>query len=153
MKLLFNLGLAMLLFVSTAMAQNVTDIQGIGPAYAEKLKAAGITKQSQLIDACAKKADRDKLAATTGLSSANLLKWSNRAELATVKGIGPQYAELLQSSDVQSVKELAQRNPDNLLATLKATNKEKKLTGKDPTKANVTSWIKNAKAMKSKVQE
>jgi predicted flap endonuclease-1-like 5' DNA nuclease len=135
-----------------AQPKKLSDIEGIGPAYQQKLEAAGIKTPAQLYDAAAASKDRAKLAEKSGISATLLLKWVNRYDLARVKGIGTQYADLLEVAGVDSPKELARRNADNLLEALTKTNTEKKLVRKLPTKAQVEEWIKNAKSVTSKVE-
>ena len=50
------------------------------------------------------------------------MKWTNRADLARVKGIGEEYADLLEVAGVDTVPELAQRNAANLTAKMAECN-------------------------------
>ena len=134
-----------------AQPKKLADIEGIGPAYQKKLEAVGIKTPAQLYDAAAASRDRAKLAEKSGISATLLLKWVNRYDLARVKGIGTQYADLLEASGVDSPKELARRDADNLLEALTKTNAEKKLVRKLPTKAQIEEWIKSAKLVTTKV--
>ena len=52
---------------------------------------------------------RKELAEKTGISESVILKWVNMADLFRVKGIGKQYAELLEKAGVDTVKELRTR--------------------------------------------
>ncbi|HPN35378.1 MAG TPA: DUF4332 domain-containing protein [bacterium] len=123
---------------------NIKDIEGIGPAYAEKLKPAGITTVSALLTKGAGPQDRRNLEAATGISHELLLRWINHADLMRVKGIGPEYAELLEAAGVDSLPELAQRNAENLHPAMMACNGEKKLVRRPPSLKQVKSWIKQA---------
>jgi predicted flap endonuclease-1-like 5' DNA nuclease len=136
----------------SAQKKKITGIEGIGPAYAAKLEQAGIKTQGDLLAAGGTRTGREQLATRTGISSVLLLKWVNRADLARVKGIGTQYADLLEAAGVDSPRELARRNPANLLAALKKANEEKKLVRQLPTQTQVESWIKAAKELKSPVE-
>lgn len=138
--------------VAVAQPKKLADIEGIGPAYQQRLEAAGIKTPGQLYDAASSRKGRDQLAEKSGVSSTLLLKWVNRYDLARVKGIGTQYADLLEATGVDSPKELARRNANNLLDALKKVNDEKKLVRKLPTKSQVEEWIKNAKAVSSKIE-
>ena len=79
------------------MAYKIVDIEGIGPVYAEKLNAAGIVNADQLLEKCAATAGRKALEEETGISGKRILTWTNHADLYRVKGIGPQFAELLEA--------------------------------------------------------
>ena len=139
-------------FVSFTQPKKLADIEGIGPAYQKKLEGAGVKTPAQLYDAAAPRKGREELAQKSGISATLLLKWVNRYDLARVKGIGTQYADLLEAAGVDSPKELARRNADNLLEALAKLNNEKKLVRKLPTKTQVEKWIKNAKAVSSNVE-
>ncbi len=125
----------------------LTDIEGLGPAYAEKLAAVGVHSQRQLLACCAKATGRNELAKTSGLSKKRIMEWVNRADLARVKGIGEEFADLLECSGVDTVPELAKRRPDNLYARLWEVNHEKHLTKRTPSMNQVIAWVSEAKTM------
>lgn len=128
------------------MAQ-IADIEGIGEVYAKTLAEKGVTTTEALLEKCATPADRQKLAAETNLSGKLILKWANRADLARIKGIGSEYADLLEAAGVDTVPDLARRNAGNLYQALVATNEEKKLVRKIPTENQVTDWVSQAKSL------
>lgn len=81
-----------------------------------------------------------------GISEDVLLELGNRADLGRIKGIGPVYSDLLEFAGVDTVAELAQRNPDNLFARLQevaAHHHVRRL----PTAAEVADWIAQAKQL------
>src|SRR5580700_11721238 len=104
---------------------HINEIEGIGPSHTKKFAEVGVTTVEHLLKAGATPKGRKDLATKTGFHEHHLLKWVNQADLFRVKGVGRQYAELLQASGVDSVKELAQRRPDHLHAALKASNDKK----------------------------
>ena len=124
--------------------QKIEEIEGIGPAYAEKLAAAGIADTDGLLQACCDRGGRKKVAEQTGLSESQLLKWTNMADLFRIKGVASEYAELLECAGVDTVKELATRNASNLAAKLAEVNGEKKLTRRVPSEKEVSDWISQA---------
>jgi predicted flap endonuclease-1-like 5' DNA nuclease len=133
------------------MAQ-IEDIEGIGPQYAEKLRAAGIASAEKLLDSGATAKGRDELATKTGISSKLILTWVNHADLFRIKGIAGQFSELLEAAGVDTVPELAQRNAENLQSALAKANEEKKLSKTTPSLKQVTDWIAEAKALPKVVQ-
>jgi predicted flap endonuclease-1-like 5' DNA nuclease len=133
------------------MAQ-IEDIEGIGPQYAEKLKAAGITSADKLLEAGATAKGRDELATQTSISSTLILRWVNHADLFRIKGVAGQFSELLEAAGVDTVPELAQRNAENLQQALAKTNEEKKLAKSTPSLTQVTNWITEAKTLPKIVQ-
>ena len=129
------------------MSYKIDEIEGIGPAYAEKLAAAKIVTTDDLLDKCCTPAGRKEVAETTGIGEAVILKWSNMADLMRVSGIGPQFSELLKAAGVDTIKELRTRNAANLAAAMKEVNDEKKLARTSPPEATVSKWVEGAKSM------
>lgn len=122
-------------------------IEGIGETYQAKLKAAGVTSVGKLLETGATKAGRAKLVEAADVSDKLLLKWVNHADLMRIKGIGGEYAELLEAAGVDTVPELAGRRADNLFAKMNEVNEAKKLVRKMPVEAQVEGWIAQAKAL------
>jgi len=146
------LGLALNTPSLLAQTGTLSDIEGIGPASVEKLATAGVKTPKDLLKAGGTPDGRAQLSQKTGISTDHLLKWVNRADLSRVKGVGPQYADLLEASGVDTPKELASRNADNLVASMTKTNAAKHLVHQVPSASQVDGWIKNAKTLKPMVE-
>jgi predicted flap endonuclease-1-like 5' DNA nuclease len=125
----------------------IAKIEGIGPSYAEKLAAVGITTTRGLLDRARDPKGRKTLAAETGLDEGRILKWANMADLMRVKGIGEEYSELLEAAGVDTVKELKTRKAENLAAKIAEANAAKKLVRAVPGPKLVARWIDNAKTL------
>jgi predicted flap endonuclease-1-like 5' DNA nuclease len=119
-------------------------IEGIGESYEMKLKGAGVTSVEGLLEACASKKGRGDLAKKTGITEKLILKWANHADLVRIKGIGGEYAELLEAAGVDTVPELAKRKPEKLLAKMVEMNEAKNLVRKMPAQKQVEGWIQQA---------
>jgi predicted flap endonuclease-1-like 5' DNA nuclease len=124
----------------------VVEVEGIGPAYAEKLEAAGVESTDALLAQAGSSAGRMKLAEATGISSTLLLEWCNHADLMRLSGVGSEYADLLEAAGVDSCAELASRNAENLAARMAELNEQKKLVRRAPNTSMVSTWIAEAKA-------
>jgi len=122
-------------------------IEGIGEVYAAKLKEIGIKTTEQFLERAATRKDRKELAETLGISEKLILKWANRADLFRIKGIGEEYSDLLEAAGVDTVPELAQRNPENLYQKLLEVNAEKKLVRRPPSLKQVANWVEQAKEL------
>jgi len=129
----------------------IREVEGIGPVYAEKLAGAGIVTTEELLKAAGHKAGRRALAAETGISETMLLEWVNRADLMRIKGVGSEYGDLLEAAGVDTVRELARRNPENLHAALLEANERKHLVRRVPSLADVRSWVAMAKTLDAAV--
>ena len=125
----------------------IMEIEGIGEAYAAKLGAIGITTTGQLFERGATAKGRAAIAAESGVREELILRWVNHLDLERVKGIGWEYADLLEVAGVDTVPELAQRNPENLHAKLVAVNAEKDLVRRLPSESQVQTWVAEAKTL------
>ncbi|MFO1038100.1 MAG: DUF4332 domain-containing protein [Geminicoccaceae bacterium] len=125
----------------------IAEIEGIGASYAGRLTAAGIRSTAALLAACADPKGRKATATKTGIDDAKLLKWANMADLMRIKGVGRQFAELLEAAGVDTVKELKHRKADALAQKCAEVNKAKKLTRAVPNATRVAAWIEQAKAL------
>ena len=105
----------------------IEDIEGINKAYGKKLRGMGIGSVAKLLEHGGTRKGRETIAKECDLSPKRVLEWVNHADLYRVKGIGSEYSDLLEAAGVDSVKELAQRKPENLYEKLKEVNDQKKL--------------------------
>ena len=94
---------------------------------------------------------REEIAEAAGISHDLVLKWVNHVDLFRIKGVGSEYADLLEVAGVDTVVELATRNPENLFAALESVNEEKKLVRKLPVLNQVQDWVEQAKGLPRKI--
>lgn len=126
------------------MDYNIIDIEGVGELYAAKLRNLGINTAQQLLERCAKPSGRNKLAEETNISGKLILKWTNHADLYRIKGVGPQFAELLEASGVDTLKEFRHRKAANLYTKMCEVNEAKNLTGRVPSESELQRMIDEA---------
>lgn len=129
------------------MAYKVVDIEGIGPTYAEKLGTIGIITTGDLLEKGATKKGRIAIADQTSIPESLILTWVNHSDLFRIKGIAGQFSELLEAAGVDSVKEFATRNPENLHVKLVETNEKYGLSGKVPSVETLQEMIAQAKEL------
>lgn len=122
-------------------------IEGVGEAYLGKLSAAGVTTVESLLKQGSTPAGRKDLEKKTGIRHDLILEWVNHADLFRIQGIGEEFSDLLEEAGVDTVAELAQRNPANLHATLVNCNGEKKLVRRLPSEKQVAAWVEQAKSL------
>jgi predicted flap endonuclease-1-like 5' DNA nuclease len=133
------------------MDYKIIDIEGIGDVYAPKLIAAGIKKVSELLEKCAAPKGRKELAEETGISEKLILRWTNHADLFRIKGVGPQFAELLEAAGVDTVKEFRHRVAANLQPKLEEVNAARHICGRVPALIEVERMIALAKELEPKM--
>ncbi|MEP9353952.1 DUF4332 domain-containing protein [Xanthobacter sp. KR7-65] len=129
------------------MSYPIITIEGIGAAFAEKLKGAGITTTEHLLERAKTPKLRKELAAAIGLDDSRILKWANMADLMRIKGVGEEYSELLEAAGVDTVKELKTRVAANLTKAMAEANAARKLVRALPTESMVEKWIAQAKEL------
>ena len=125
----------------------VIDVEGIGPTYAGQLEGVGVKTTDDLLARGATPKGREELETASGIGHALILKWVNRVDLYRINGIGSEYSDLLEVGGVDTVPELAQRNPANLTETLAEANAARNLVRRLPTVVLVTDWVEQAKAL------
>jgi predicted flap endonuclease-1-like 5' DNA nuclease len=69
-----------------------------------------------------------------------------------IKGVGSEYADLLEAAGVDTVPELGQRNAANLTEKLAEINAAKNLVRRVPTAAEVEAWVAEAKTLPRAVE-
>jgi len=121
--------------------------EGIGPVYGEKLKKNGIRSVESLLQKGASANGRKELEVKTGIGHALILEWVTLADLFRIKGIGEEYSNLLEEASVDTVVELAQRNPENLYQKMIEVNQQKHLVRRPPSLKSVKSWVREAKTL------
>ena len=125
----------------------IIDIEGIGPIYARDLSKIGIRTTEALLKRGASPKGRQEIEEASGIGHKLILEWVNLADLYRIKGVGSEYSDLLEEAGVDTVVELAKRDPDNLLAKMLEINKIANLVNKLPGRKQVAKWVKQAKTL------
>ncbi len=133
------------------MSKEIQSVEGIGPKYAELLVQEGINTTDKLLEVACSKSGRKELAEKTSINETIILKWVNMCDLFRINGVAGQFAELLEGAGVDTVKELRNRNADNLAEKMAAVNKEKHLYKTSPSSTTVSKWIEQAKTLEPMV--
>ncbi|MFX0021933.1 MAG: DUF4332 domain-containing protein [Candidatus Hermodarchaeota archaeon] len=125
----------------------IVEIEGIGAKYSKTLEKAGLSSVEDLVSFDSVKIK--SLSATTNISEKLIDKWAEHADLMRIGGVGPEYADVLNQIGVDSVKELAQRNPKNTLERIMKLDQEKPdVFRKPPRLEEIEEWIEEAKEIK-----
>ncbi len=114
----------------------LTDLPGVGPAEAERLRAAGVPSPEWLC----REAESDglgALAAATGLDSDDLARAWEVSDLALHKGMGVSVALAFAQVDVRRAEDLIGRDVDQLYRALAET-------GVPVRRAQVAVWVRAA---------
>ena len=125
----------------------ITDIDSIGPVYAEKLKQYGVFTTVDLLKKAGSRKGRLELRDKLEVNERHILGWLCLAELFRINGVGPEYAHLLEQAGVDTAPELAMRNPQSLHAKMVEVNEEKQLVRRLPSLEDVQRWVKEAQRL------
>jgi predicted flap endonuclease-1-like 5' DNA nuclease len=129
------------------MSRSIEDLKTIGPGVAASFKSAGIRSTGKLLRAAKDPKGRKALAAKTGLDEKCILRSANMADRMRIKGIGEDYAVLLEAAGVDTVRELKYRNPRNLAKAMADANTKRKLVQLLPSEKAIERWIEHAKRL------
>ena len=122
-------------------------IEGVGPAVGARLRSAGVRGTGTLLKKGATKSGRAEIARIVGLDEGRVLKFVNHCDLMRVRGVGGEYAEILEAAGVDTVPELATRNAGNLARRMAEVNAEKRLVRLVPSEKRVADWIGQARGL------
>jgi predicted flap endonuclease-1-like 5' DNA nuclease len=122
-------------------------VEGIGALYAGDLRRAGIRSTKSLLERGSTPRGREEIARASGIGSALILEWVNHVDLFRIKGVGEEYADLLEEAGVDTVVELAQRVPDHLHGKMLEINRQKRLVRRPPSLKMVRRWVAQAKSL------
>ena len=120
------------------------EVEGIGAVYAQKLAAVGVASTQALLEKGGTPKGRKELASAAGVSETLILEWVNHVDLFRIKGVGSEYADLLEAAGVDTVPELAQRNAANLYKKIVEVNEAKELVRRIPVESQVEDWVRQA---------
>jgi predicted flap endonuclease-1-like 5' DNA nuclease len=133
------------------MTSSVADLNGFGPNFAGKLKKLGIRTTARLLETAKSLKGRQMLAEQIDIDEQQLLRVANLIDRMRIKGVGQEYAELLEAAGVVTVKELRYRNPGRLAQAMAEANVKRKLVRVLPSEHTVERWIDHAKKLQVKI--
>jgi len=124
---------------------SITAIESMDQSDATKLRKAGVRTTDALLKTAATRTGRRRLAREIELPESDILSWVNCADLMRIKGVGSEYADLLEAAGVDTIRELRRRNPDRLLAAMTELNVRRRVIRRLPTLGMVSGWVAAAK--------
>jgi predicted flap endonuclease-1-like 5' DNA nuclease len=130
----------------------LSSIEGIGNVQLKRLRKAGVKSLNSLLQHARTRKGRQDIAMKVNASEQQVLKWVGRADKLRVSGVGPEYSALLEAAGVDTVPELARRNPDNLHSKILEVNESENIVHNPPAKKQVEKWISNAKLLPRAVE-
>jgi hypothetical protein len=133
------------------MPYAIADLQSLDPDAIVRLKEIGIRTTDKFLDQAKTPRARRHLAERIGCDERCVLRWANLVDRMRIKGIGEDYAGLLEAAGVDTVRELKYRNPQRLAETMATVNKNRKLVRLLPSEKVVERWVATARTLPLKI--
>ncbi|MFN2122605.1 MAG: DUF4332 domain-containing protein [Candidatus Promineifilaceae bacterium] len=132
---------------TSAAVAKLAAVTGLSTADATAVYKSGSVKASEFLQQAATPDGRAALVEETGLDADAVLAGAKRLDLMRVKGVGAKYSALLLASGVDTVPELATRNPANLAAKMTQVNDAQGITDTVPSEEVTADWVAQAKEL------
>lgn len=142
---------SLLLRTATYMPSPLSSLDGLAPDFAAKLRKLGIRTTDKLLENAKSLKGRQMLAEQTDIDEKELLRVANKIDRMRIRGVGKDYAELLEAAGVVTVRELRYRNPSRLAQAIAQANAERKLVRVLPSEQTIGRWIDDAKKLPVKI--
>jgi predicted flap endonuclease-1-like 5' DNA nuclease len=133
------------------MPSSLSDLDGLGPSFAVKMKKVGIRTTEKLLETAKSLKGRQMLSEKTEIDEQQLLRVANLIDRMRIKGVGQEYSELLEAVGVVTLKELRYRNPARLARAMATANVKRKLVRVLPSENTIGRWIDHAKKLPVKI--
>src|SRR5579871_4672133 len=133
------------------MPSSISDLEDLGPGFAIQMKKIGIRTTEKLLETAKSLKGRQMLAERTDIAQDQLLRVANLIDRMRIRGVGQDYAILLEAAGVSTVKELRYRNPARLAEAMAKANTERKLVRVLPSEQTVGRWIDHARKLPVKI--
>ena len=138
--------------VSSSWPYPVEEVEGVGPAYGDRLRTINIETTEHLLERCGESSQQAKAAEHVKVESFVVAKWVSMADLMRIPGVRGQYAELLEASDIVSVGEMARQDGASLAAKMARVNSAEHRTQSVPDPKTVEGWIEAAKGLPARIK-
>lgn len=100
----------------------IAEIVGVQPTYAVALENLGIRYSTDLLDS-----DAARVASALGVPEDTVRNWQSMSDLLRIKGVGPQFADLLLECGIRSLRDLAAADPRDLVLRMLMTSTSRSL--------------------------
>jgi len=133
------------------MSYAIADLHSLDGSAVAKLKSIGIRTSDKFLECAKTPRGRRALAEQIGYDERSILRWANLVDRMRIKGIGEDYAGLLEAAGVDTVRELKYRNPQRLAQAMADVNKNRKLVRLLPSEKLVERWVATARTLPLKI--
>ncbi len=132
---------------TTSDTTPLTYIHFMPEADVQTLQSVGVASAEELLDRANSRPKREVLSAQSGIDPSVLMVYANVADLMRLPGVDSSLAQLMERTGVDTIVELAKRNPQNLHDALATTNQNESLTYTIPTVDQIRGLVNAAKVL------
>lgn len=134
------------------MAIPINKLRGMNSDLEGDLQMRGIYNTEQLLETARTQGGREHLAEQVGVDTRTILELANRADLSRIVGVAGVYSDLLEQAGVDTVRELAGRNAENLYGRLVEVNAVGRFVRRLPSRNAVADWIAQARDLPRRLE-
>jgi hypothetical protein len=125
----------------------IESISGIGASYGSRFRALKFFTSQTFLMHAVWPSWRAEIAGKVNLAEGFITRWAKRADLNRISGIGEQYGDLLAYAGVETMQDLASKDPVALRTKMIAMNTQYNLVNTLPSQTTVTGWVNKAKTL------
>ncbi len=133
-----------------AKYHNIEKIEGIGKSIGNHLRNIGVKTTRDLIEKCSTENGFQQVAKAGDVTDLEVSHWLRMSDLMRVPEVDGQFAELMDASNIKSVKELAEADANALTTEMQIVNqRDRKIPDSIPLAdtSTVAKWIEDARTM------
>jgi predicted flap endonuclease-1-like 5' DNA nuclease len=127
---------------ATSPVNDLSDIPGVGEAYAERMRTEGVTTVAAFMTRTADDDSLRRFAAATGITPGRLQSWRTRIDLKAIDGVDEAYEGLLREAGFATVASVAGADPEMMSDRLATQDPDRM-----PSRTTIEGWIASADAL------
>jgi predicted flap endonuclease-1-like 5' DNA nuclease len=124
---------------ATSPVNDVSEIPGVGEAYAERMRTAGVTTVAAFLARTEDDEALQRFASATGIAPGRLTNWRARVDLSRIEGVDEAYGTILRQAGFASVAAVAAADPETMSERIAAVEPDRM-----PSRATIEGWIASA---------
>lgn len=124
---------------ATSPVNDVSDIPGVGEAYAERMRTEGVTTIAAFMARTEDEESLKRFAEATEIAPGRLMSWRSRIDLKAIDGVDEAYESLLREAGYGTLASVATADPETMSDRLAAMSPDRM-----PSRSTIEGWIGSA---------
>jgi len=129
---------------ATSPVNDVSDIPGVGEAYAERMRSEGVTTIAAFMARTEDEEATKRFAEATDIAPGRLMSWRKRINLKAIDGVDEAYESLLREAGYATLALVASADPETMSDRMAALSPDRM-----PSRSTIEGWIKSADSLDS----